>query len=66
MDLSTLKEERETLSLALKRWDDLLPPKDRATNPARLRLAEYIAALDEQIRNATAAPDEGHDRERAA
>jgi hypothetical protein len=56
VDLATLKYERETLSLALKRWDDLLSPKERVSHPARQRLAQRIAELDEQLRTAAREP----------
>ncbi|MFB3917513.1 MAG: hypothetical protein ACE14M_12335 [Terriglobales bacterium] len=50
MDVERLKYERNVLKLTLKRWDDLLSPKERETHQVRNRVAQEIEQYEEMIR----------------
>ncbi|MFB3812612.1 MAG: hypothetical protein ACE14L_00755 [Terriglobales bacterium] len=50
MDVERLKYERDLLKLGLKRWDDLLSPKERETHQVRNHIAQEIARYEEMIR----------------
>jgi len=50
MDYQQLIYRRNLLLLGLRRWDDLLPAKEREAHPERARLLEQIRYYDELIR----------------